>query len=199
MLRSQLLPVPVVFLPGILMPVAVRYRALLGALGGDARPVLKEPEVYGGPSVPPPGYSLKAELDGIADAADAAGLEAFHLYGHSGGGACALAFSVLHPERVLSLAMDEPATDFDAEDLRRMCEANLPMLELPPDELVRAFTRLLVRSDLEPPPPPDGPPPPWMSTRPPGISAFIRALVDSTCRSIASATSAGPPTTATGA
>jgi len=60
-----------------------------------------------------------------------------------------------------------------------MREVNLPMLELPPDELVRAFTRLLVRSDLEPPPPPDGPPPPWMSTRPAGISAFIRALADS--------------------
>ena len=179
MLRSQRGPVPVVLLPGILMPVAVRYRALLDALGGDVRPVLKELAVYGGPSVPPPGYSLQAELDGIAHAADAAGLEAFHVYGHSGGGACALAFAALHPERVLSLAVDEPATDFDAEDVRRMREVNLPMLELPPDELVRAFTRLLVRSDLEPPPPPDGPPPAWMSTRPAGISAFIRALADS--------------------
>jgi len=92
-LRSQHERVPVVFLPGILMPVAVRYRALLDALGGDVRPVLKELEVYGGPSVPPPDYSLQAELDGIAHAADAAGLEAFHLYGHSGGGACALAFA----------------------------------------------------------------------------------------------------------
>ena len=86
-------PVPVVFLPGILMPVALRYRALLDALGGDVRPRLKELEVYGGASVPPPGYSLHAELDGIAHAADAAGLEAFHLYGHSGGGSCALAFA----------------------------------------------------------------------------------------------------------
>lgn len=37
---------PVIFLPGILMPAALRYERLLAALGADVRPVLKELEVY---------------------------------------------------------------------------------------------------------------------------------------------------------
>lgn len=169
----------VIFLPGILMPAALRYERLLTALGEDVHPVLKELEVYSGPSTPPHGYSIEAELAGIADAADEAGLERFHLYGHSGGGACALAFTASQPERVLTLAVDEPAIDFSSEDLKQIEQVFLPMLELPPEQQMRAFVKEQMRAGVDPPPPPEGPPPPWMANRADGIAAMLRAFADS--------------------
>lgn len=171
-------PVPVILLPGILMPAALRYAALLEALGSDVRAVTKDLEVYGSDSVPPPGYSLQTELDGIARGADEAGFDAFHLYGHSGGGACAIAFTASNPGRVLSLALDEPAVDFGAEDAALIRDVFFPMMGLPPEEQLPAFVRTMFRSDAELPPPPSGPPPPWMRDRPAGIAAFVRALAD---------------------
>lgn len=171
--------VPVVFLPGILMPAALRYRALLVSLGEDVRPVVKELEVYAGPAVPPPGYRLESELEGIERAADEAGFDAFHLYGHSGGGACALAFTALRPERVRSIAVDEPAIDFHAEDLTLLREKYVPMVALSPDQLMKAFVGDMFRAGVEPPRPPQGPAPTWMQTRPAGIAAFVRALAES--------------------
>ena len=169
----------VIFLPGILMPAALRYERLLAALGDDVRPVLKELEVYRGSSVPPPGYSLEAELEGIGRAADDAGLERFHLFGHSGGGACVLAFTASQPKRVLTLAVDEPAIDFSPEDLRQIEEVFLPMLDLPPEQQMEAFMREQLRPGVDPPPPREGPPPPWMSDRPAGVAAMLRAFADS--------------------
>lgn len=169
----------VIFLLGILMPAALRYERLVTALGGDVDPLLKELEVYRGPVVPPPGYSLEAELAGIADAADEAGLERFHLYGHSGGGACALAFTASQPERVLTLAIDEPAIDFSPEDLKQIEQVFLPMLKLPPEQQMRAFVKEQMRAGVDPPPPPEGPPPPWMANRADGIAAMLRAFADS--------------------
>jgi pimeloyl-ACP methyl ester carboxylesterase len=166
---------PVIFLPGILMPAAMRYDRLLEVLGKDVRAVTKELEVYRGPSVPPPGYSLGMELDGIARAAVELGFERFHLYGHSGGGACALAFTAVYPERVQSLALDEPATDFSPDDLDELRRVQMPMLDLPPDELMSGFVRTLVRDGVEPPPGPPTPPP-WMAGRSAGVAAFVRAL-----------------------
>ena len=77
---------PVIFLPGIIAPATIRYPRLFEALGDDVDPVAKDLEVYGGPSVPPPGYSLDTEIEGIARVADEHGFEMFHLYGHSGAG-----------------------------------------------------------------------------------------------------------------
>jgi pimeloyl-ACP methyl ester carboxylesterase len=163
------------FLPGIIAPAAVRYAPLLEHLG-EVETVLKDLEVYAGEE-PDETYEIAAEVAGIAAAADRAGFERFHLYGHSGGGACALAFAAAHPERLLSLAVDEPATDFSDEDWadpfrERLREA----LALPGPEAVAAFARLQVAPGVELPPPPPGPPPPWMAGRPAGIAAFSRAL-----------------------
>lgn len=165
-----------IFLPGILMPAALRYGRLLEALGDDVDAVTKDLEVYRGSSVPPSGYSLDMELDGIARVADERRFDRFHLYGHSGGGACALAFTVVHPERVITLALDEPAIDFSPEDLQEIRKVFLPMLELPPDELGRAFVRTMLREGATPPPAPQGPVPPRMADRPAGVAAFVRAL-----------------------
>lgn len=176
MATSTVERVPVIFLPGILMPAALRYEPLLQVLGDDVDAVTKDLEVYRGSSVPPPGYSLDMELEGIARVADEHGFDRFHLYGHSGGGACALAFTAAHPERVLTLALDEPATDFSPEDLQEIRDVFLPMLELPPEELGREFVRTMLREGATPPPRPEGPPPPWMADRPAGVTAFVRAL-----------------------
>jgi len=168
--------VPVIFLPGIIAPAAIRYPRLFEALGDDVDPVAKDLEVYGGPSVPPPGYSLDTEIEGIARVADERGFGRFHLYGHSGGGACALAFTAVHPERVLTLALDEPATDFSPEDHQEMREVFLPMLQLPPEQRMPAFLRAQLREGVEPPSMLEGPPPPWMADRPAGVMAFVRAV-----------------------
>ena len=68
---------------------------------------------------PPPGYSLATEVAGVARVADEAGFARFHLFGYSGGGAASLAFAARNPERLLSLALAEPAFAGWAEWVRR--------------------------------------------------------------------------------
>ena len=171
-------PAPTIFLPGILMPVALRYAPLLAELGDAVRPVLKDLEVYATDSVPPAGFSLETEIAGLGRAADAAGLERFHIYAHSGGGAVALAYTALHGERVLSLALDEPACDFSPESLAEMRSIFLPMLDMPTEDMTRAFVGRQLRGGVAPASP-AAPPPPWMSNRPAGIRAFIAAFAES--------------------
>ena len=165
----------VILLPGIIAPAARRFRLLLEERGGvDA--ILKDLEVYAGDE-PAPDYAIETEIAGIAAAAERAGFERFHLYGHSGGGACALAFAAVHPERLLSLAVDEPATDFSHEDRSDPYFDEFAAAEaLPGREAVAAFLRLQVAPGVELPPPPEGDPPPWMASRPAGIRAFLRAI-----------------------
>lgn len=66
------------------------------------------------------------EIAGVDGAADGTGFDRFHLYGHSGGGAVVLAFAAAHPDRELSLAVDEPAYDFTEEALADMEEFARP-------------------------------------------------------------------------
>jgi pimeloyl-ACP methyl ester carboxylesterase len=116
------------------------------------------------------------EAEAIGRAADEAGFERFHLYGHSAGGAISIAFATGNPERVLSLALDEPAFDFTEEEKSSRPWRGLDALAaLPPEERTRAFLRHQMRKGVEPPPPPPGPPPPWMALRPAGIEAFMAA------------------------
>lgn len=80
------------------------YAPLLAELPGMQR-VVKDLEVYRD-SAPPEDYSITIEIDGFDRAADEAGFDRFHLYGHSGGGAIALAYVAARPHRMLSLAVD---------------------------------------------------------------------------------------------
>lgn len=111
-----------VFLPGIIMPAVLRYAPLLRELGEGVVGHTKELEVYT-LTPPPAAYSVEWEVDGLRAAAARAGILAFHLYGHSAGGAVALAFTARYPEMVLSLTVDEPAFDF-TEEGRRELEAS---------------------------------------------------------------------------
>ena len=118
MLHSSEKP-PVIFIPGGIMPAELVYGPLLGVIGDQIRPYPKELEVYAA-EIPPPGYSLELELEGIRRVAGAFGPDRFHLVAYSGGGVIALAFVAKYPERIQSLALVEPASigSVPAEDLR---------------------------------------------------------------------------------
>ena len=98
----------VVLLPGGVLPAEPAYAALLEVLGERVDAVVKDLEVYADDE-PPPDYSLDTEVEGILREADAHGFDRFHLVGYSGGGASSLAFAAEHGERLLSLALLEPA------------------------------------------------------------------------------------------
>jgi pimeloyl-ACP methyl ester carboxylesterase len=167
---------PVIFLPGIVMPAALRYASLIKELGDSTRALTKKLEVYAA-ATPPAGYAIECEVESISRTADAAGFDRFHLYGHSAGGACALAYVAAHPERVLSLALDEPASDFSPED-RAALQLDLNSIAgLTAGERLSAFLRLNLAPGVDPPSPLAGSPPAWMANRPAGIDAFLGALL----------------------
>jgi pimeloyl-ACP methyl ester carboxylesterase len=159
------------------MPAEPAYAALLGVFGERVDAVAKDLEVYA-TDQPPPDYSLTTEAQGVLREADARGFDRFHLVGYSGGGASSLAFAALHGERLLSLALLEPAwagnerTPAEEELWQRSRELE----PLPPDEFMEGFTRLQLAPGVEPPPRPDGPPPPWMAKRPAGLRALMAAF-----------------------
>jgi pimeloyl-ACP methyl ester carboxylesterase len=172
-------PWPVVLLPGGILPAGPAYETLLAQLGDevDARP--KDLEMYAGQTVPPPGYSLDTEVEGILRLADGAGFDTFHLVGYSAGGASSLAFASAHPERLRSLALMEPAwagrtgqTPAEAAVFDRF--RAIPKLAR--DEILPAFIRTQLAPGVEPPAPPPGPPPPWMASREAGIGGFLGAF-----------------------
>ena len=165
----------VVFLPGIIAPAAKRYEPLLHYLA-DVDPIVKDLEVYRS-DAPPDGYSIATEVDGVLRVADEAGVERFHLYGHSAGGAVALALAITHSERVLTLAVDEPASDFtDQGNVEYGWPEFDRALHLPPGDFIAEFLKLQVAPGVALPPPPGGTPPAWMAKRPAGIRAIIEAL-----------------------
>jgi pimeloyl-ACP methyl ester carboxylesterase len=172
----------VILLPGIVMPADLAYGALLAALDDDVEAIAKDLEVYAGPE-PPAEYTLDHEIAGVLRAADAAGFERFHLVGYSGGGASGLAFAAKHPERLLSLALLEPAwmgnEGLGPEEQALWREFDR-IATLPPAEMMPAFVTAQLAPGVEPPPPPPGPPPPWLASRPAGIRAFLAAVRSST-------------------
>jgi pimeloyl-ACP methyl ester carboxylesterase len=179
MARDQ--PWPVILLPGAILPAELAYPALLAELGADVDARPKDLEMYAGPTIPPPGYSLATEVEGIRRVADDAGFGTFHLVGYSGGGACAIAFAARHPDRLRSLALMEPA--WAGRDGQTPVEAAIyerlwAIPALPPDEIMAAFVRIQLGPGVEPPPTRPGPPPPWMPARLVSIGGFTRSFRD---------------------
>jgi pimeloyl-ACP methyl ester carboxylesterase len=167
----------VVFLPGGVLPVQPAYAALLHVLGERVDAVAKDLEVYS-EDRPPTNFGLGTEVAGILREADAHGFDRFHLVGYSGGGASSLAFAALHGERLLSLALLEPAWAGNdrTEEEDAVMQRFRALEPFPPDRFMAGFMRLQLAPDVEPPPPPEGLPPPWMAKRPAGIRAFIDAF-----------------------
>jgi len=168
-------PLPVVFLPGGVTPVALSYAPLLEELGREIAPLLKELEVYTD-DAPPANYSVQLETDALERAADAAGLDTFHLVGFSGGGAVSLDFAAHHGERLRSLAIYEPARQPGPLVLADHPEYAAGRGQLGPDAMMAAFTSLQLRPGVEPPSSPPGPAPDWMAKRPAGLRAMMRAF-----------------------
>lgn len=158
------------------MPASLRYVPLFRALGGGSVLLAHELALYAAAPAIPAGYSMEQEVDALDRATHAAGLERFHLYGHSGGGAVALAYVAAHPERVISLALDEPSTDFSQEDLTSPYWSQIRRLrDLPAEERIPAFRRLQVRPGVDLAPLPDRRPS-WMEHGPERIAAFSDAV-----------------------
>ncbi|UZX02249.1 alpha/beta hydrolase [Arthrobacter sp. CDRTa11] len=171
-------PIRAILLPGSILPAQLAYGDLIEDLAPGVDAIAKDLELYERDE-PPPGWSLDTEVDGVLREADAFGWETFHLVGYSGGGAAALAVAAEHPERLLSLALLEPAwagswdwSPAHEEVWRKYRELE----ELPPDELILEFTRLGVKPDVVLPPPVEGAPPPWMARRPAGVRAFLETF-----------------------
>src|SRR5215510_8778256 len=166
-----------VILPGSVLPADLAYAALLEVFDERVDAVVKDLEVYA-EDHPPPDFSLETEIKGILREADARGFSRFHLVGYSGGGASSLVFAAEHGERLLSLALLEPAW---AGNERTPPEETLTqrfreLTRLPPEQSMAEFVRLQLAPGVEPPASPEGPPPAWMVKRPAGIRAFIDAF-----------------------
>ena len=161
------------------MPATLAYSDLIDALGSEVEVVAKELEMYAGPE-PPRDYTLGHEVDGVLRTATGAGFTRFHLVGYSGGGAASLAFAATHPERLLSLALIEPAwlgNEGLGPEEQSVWREFARIMELPPDQMMPAFVANQLRPGVEPPPPPPGPPPPWMASRPAGLQTFLQTFL----------------------
>lgn len=164
-------------LPGGVLPAGPAYAPLLGVLGERADAVAKDLEVYADDE-PPANYSLDVEVGGILREADAHGFDRFHLVGYSGGGASSLAFAAAHGERLLSLALLEPAWAGNERtpEEEALMERFRALEPLPANEFMAGFVRLQLAAGVDPPSPPEGQPPPWMAKRPAGLRALLAAF-----------------------
>ncbi len=171
----------VVLVPGGIAPAALTYGPLMKLLEGRARMAPKDLEVYAADSLPP-GYTIEAEARAIGTHATSQRMDRFHLVGFSGGGAASLVFTALHPERVLSLALTEPAWignrgQTPAE--RAWWDSADTTFQLSDELFMRGFASSEMAPGVPPPPPPPGPAPDWMRLRPAGLRAMMRAFKSS--------------------
>ena len=168
----------VVCVPGSVAPAAQRYRPLLEKVGEAADLHLKELELYRDPT-PPAGYAIQEELDAVDRFADSRGLERFHLVAYSAGGFISLAYAGTRPERLISLALFEPAripgklTEAEHEFFSGL---GRKLAGLHGDDFVATFVREQVKRGASVPPPPTGPISPEMQKRPAGIAALLEAF-----------------------
>jgi len=169
--------ISVIALPGGVNPAAMRYATLEAALGGEVDFHLKDLEVYASDR-PPADYSIDLEVEAVVRFADSLGLERFHLLGYSAGGFVCLAFAGRYPERLLSLALFEPASipgEMTADEAGLHDRLGKVLAGLQGADYMRAFMETQVRPGVKLPPP-AGPPPPWMANRPAGLSAMMAAF-----------------------
>jgi pimeloyl-ACP methyl ester carboxylesterase len=170
---------PVVLLPGAVLPAGPAYQALLAELGDDVDARAKDLEMYAGETVPPPGYGLETEVEGVSRLADDAGFGTFHLVGYSAGGAASLAFASRYPERLRSLALMEPAwagRSGQSAQEAAVYDRIRVLRELPAELVMPEFVRAQLADGVEPPAPPPGLPPPWMASRLAAIATIQSAF-----------------------
>lgn len=94
-----------VMVHGLGANMAFWYPKVVSHLVKDFRVTLFELRGHGGSSMPPSGYTTKEMAGDLKGLMDSLGIERAHLAGHSFGGGVALHFSILAPERVLSITL----------------------------------------------------------------------------------------------
>ncbi|MHB8604227.1 MAG: alpha/beta fold hydrolase [Thermoplasmatota archaeon] len=166
---------PVLFVPGGQNPAAVTFAQLLPLVASDVEPLLKDHELYAGPTTPPGRWSLTTEVEAIRAATEARGWDAFDVVAYSGGGGIALAFLERYGERVRSLALIEPAWVGPpaTPEEREAIAAVAAIRATDAAGFMVPFMRAYLRPGVPLPPPPSGPPPAWMAKRPAGFRAFM--------------------------
>ncbi|HET9494739.1 MAG TPA: homoserine kinase [Chloroflexia bacterium] len=178
--RTRVAMPRVLVVPGIVYPAVQAYGPLLSRLTGRARMLTKELEIYADPAqVPPEGYSLDTEIEGIGRAADEAGWDSFNLVGYAAGGLAAMGFAERYPHRLSSLTLIEPfgtGLDDPPEAWARFLDDTERVAGLPEDRVVSAFLSLNVRPRVPVPPPPPNTPGEAMALRPAGLAALVKLV-----------------------
>jgi pimeloyl-ACP methyl ester carboxylesterase len=178
-MKSRARP-PVVLVPGIINPGELSYGPLIEVLKSDTNLLLKELEVYGWSEVPPPGYRVMTEAEGIVRVADEASVDSFDLVGYSAGGIAALCTIERYGERLRSVTLIEPfgTGSYESSPVERaFLERAATVLSLPLEERVAAFLPLNLGEGVEPPAASPGPPPVWMRSRPLGLEGLINSAI----------------------
>ena len=168
----------VICIPGSVAPSRQRYGPLVERIGDAADLHLKDLEVYR-EAVPPANYSISEELEAVDRLADAKGLDRFHLVGYSGGGFISLAYAGTRPERIISLAVFEPAQipgQLSAPEEAFFGGLRQKLDGLKGDQFMATFVREQVKPGAVLAPPPPGPVSPEMQKRPAGIAALIKGF-----------------------
>ncbi|HKC18373.1 MAG TPA: alpha/beta hydrolase [Candidatus Dormibacteraeota bacterium] len=168
----------VICVPGSVAPAGQRYRALVENVGDAAELHLKELEIYR-EATPAASYSIEEELAAIDSVAGANGLDRFHLVAYSGGGFISLAYAGTRPQRLLSLAVFEPAQipgKLTEAEQRFYAGLEQKLSGLPPDAFMSTFIREQVKTGVPLPAPPQGPPSAEMQKRPAGIATLLKAF-----------------------
>ncbi|HET7421064.1 MAG TPA: alpha/beta fold hydrolase [Candidatus Dormibacteraeota bacterium] len=168
----------VICVPGSVAPAAQRYRPVVEAVGDAANLHMKDLEVYREVR-PPAGYSIDEELEAIDRLAASKGFDRFHLLAYSAGGFISLAYAGTRPERMLSLAMFEPARipgRLSNEEQAFFDHLQTKLDGLEGDAFMATFIREQVKPGARMPPPPAGPISAEMQKRPGGIAALIHAF-----------------------
>lgn len=166
----------VICVPGSVAPAAERYAPLKAAVADRVGLHLKDLELYKG-DAPPADYTIEIEVAAIDDLAERKGLDRFHLVGYSGGGMISLAYAGTRPDRLLSLAVFEPARipgRLSPAEQAFFDHLSNRLAGLQGPEFMTVFVKEQVKpgAKLNPSPPPS----PEMRKRPAGIAAMLRAF-----------------------
>jgi len=95
----------VIMIHGLATNLAFWYMKIVPLLTNDYRVTVYDLRGHGLSSMPGHGYTTKDLAEDLHGTLEQTGVKKVHLVGHSLGGAIALHYAVLHPERVSSLAL----------------------------------------------------------------------------------------------
>ena len=141
---------PIVLVHGDFANGEIAWASQLSSLADSVRLIVPDRRGHGASPIDPHPYTIASDVADCLDVADRAGVEQFHLVGHSYGGLVALDVARRSPRRVLSLHLVEPPylgllpddldvrrLNDDAGDLWRQAQT------LGPEETTAAFFGLL--------------------------------------------------------